>query len=74
MEKTEAGGQVAKLAERLDGSRMAWIQSLVRSPVSSTTHTAASLENLIRVCDKRMESIFKHIFRISEVNYIRADI
>lgn len=71
--KTEAGGQVAKLAEHLDGSRMAWIRSLVRSPASSTTHTAALLENLNHICGKKTESTLKHIFKISEVIYATTD-
>lgn len=58
--KTEAGGQVVKLAEHLDSSRMAWIQPLVRSPVSPTTHTAASLN----ICDKKTESTFKYTLQI----------
>lgn len=40
--KTEAGGQVAKLAEHLDSIRVAWIQSLVRSPVRLPQHIAAA--------------------------------
>lgn len=56
-EKTEAGGQVAKLAENLDSSRMAWIRSLVRSPACLPQHTAALLENWNHICENKLESI-----------------